>query len=298
MELTSASLRAVRWAVRCALVACGALLAVPLAVAQEGERQGVLLLDVAADGPAAKAGLSRGAILLEVAGVTVDDTVELVEVLEQHAREAVQIRYRFGSEERTVRVRLGDGEEVPLLGVVPEAPAPMPGLFGGPRFDLDLQPFLREAQGALIVEVREDSPAERAGLTVGDVITAVDGEPVGVGDIRRRGRGDGRGRDFEPQPSLGELIEAYDPGDRVELAISRDEEVLTLSATLAARPDGRAGAYLGVQYRPANATILRFDSSEGLPQDEEGLRRQLEERWRDWLRGGPGRFTGRQLLPI
>ena len=280
------------------LAACAVVAAAPLAVAQDAEREGVLLLDVTEEGPAARAGLARGAILLEVAGVVVDTTSGLVEVLQQHAGRAVQIRYRFGNAERTVRVQLGDGEDAPLLGVVPETLAPRFGPLGGPRLDLDLEPFLQANQGALVLEVAEDSPAERAGLTEADIITAVDGEPVGGEAVPgRRSRGDDR-RGASSGDSLGEMIAAHRPGDRVQLEVRRGDETLTLSATLAPRPDSGGGAYLGVQYRPASGVIYRFQSPDGSPNDDERLRERLEERWRGWLRGAPGSFTGRLLLPI
>ena len=37
---------------------------------------------------------------------------------------------------------------------------------------------LKNAQGALVAEPQSDSPASKAGIQSGDVITAVNGEPV------------------------------------------------------------------------------------------------------------------------
>ena len=207
-----------------ALVLCSALFAVPMALAQKEQREGVLLLDVTANGPAAQVGLSRGTILLEVAGVGVNNTAKLVEVLQQNADEAVCVRYRFWSQERRVRVRLGNGE------------------------------------------------------------------PVGV-SCRAHGA--------ELNSPLADLIEAQDPGSGVEPEVSRTLETLIFLVTLAARPKGSTGACLGVQCRPANITILRFQGSDG-ERDDDGLRGRIEERWREWLRGVPviGRFMERQLSPI
>jgi serine protease Do len=45
------------------------------------------------------------------------------------------------------------------------------------------------AAGVLVSAVRGDSPAAKAGIAVGDVITTVDGERIdGPGDLRRRVR--------------------------------------------------------------------------------------------------------------
>ena len=269
------------------------LLAAPLLAAQQPARDGVLLLDVVSESPAAQAGLSRGAILLEVAGVTVNDSAELVDVLQDHAGQRVQVRYRFGADIRTTRVHLGDGDDSPLLGVVPEASPGGARLFGGPQFDFQLpplqrrpfgvDPLLQESRGALVLEVSEDSPAAAAGVVEGDIVTAVDGEAVGANADASAGK------------SLGQLIEAHQPGDRVELDVAREGETITLSVTLTARPNA-GGAYLGVHYRPVRAVSYRFMSPNGSRSED---RERLEERWRDLFRGGaPGRFTERKLLPI
>lgn len=68
--------------------------------------------------------------------------------------------------------------------------------------------------GAYIVEVQEDSPAETAGLQVGDVITAVDGDVV----------------DFER--TLADRLYAYEPGDTITLDVLRDGESLQIEVTL------------------------------------------------------------------
>jgi S1-C subfamily serine protease len=68
--------------------------------------------------------------------------------------------------------------------------------------------------GAVVVEVRPDSPADRAGLQPGDIITAIDDEPVG---------------------SIAELvgrIQQRRPGDEVVLTIARsgtDERTVTVT---------------------------------------------------------------------
>ncbi len=69
-------------------------------------------------------------------------------------------------------------------------------------------------EGALIVEVAPDSPAERAGLQAGDVVTAVEGDPV---DARR---------------TLAARLLAYEPGDTVVLTVLRAGETLELEVVL------------------------------------------------------------------
>ncbi len=70
-----------------------------------------------------------------------------------------------------------------------------------------------DENGALISKVYEDSPAEKAGLKAGDIITAINGTDV-------------RGAKLE---SVSELIKGKD-GDPVEFKIMRSDEELTITA--------------------------------------------------------------------
>ena len=72
--------------------------------------------------------------------------------------------------------------------------------------------------GARIADVRSGTPAARAGLEPGDVVTAVGGDEVGSADELRR------------------LIDARKPGDEVELTLERDGETETVQVTLGTRP--------------------------------------------------------------
>jgi S1-C subfamily serine protease len=88
--------------------------------------------------------------------------------------------------------------------------------------------------GALITEVLPGSPAEEAGLQAGDVIMAVDGQPVG------------------PDGALAELIARYEPGDRLTLEVQGADGVFrAVRVTLGQDPDAAGVPYLGVRYRPA-----------------------------------------------
>ena len=91
-------------------------------------------------------------------------------------------------------------------------------------------PRLRGVGGALVREVVADSPAQKAGLKVGDVITAVDGVPL---DENHR---------------LADIVGQYQPGDQITLEVSRMGKTVTLKATLGENPDSNGQPYLGVRY--------------------------------------------------
>jgi membrane-associated protease RseP (regulator of RpoE activity) len=86
--------------------------------------------------------------------------------------------------------------------------------------EVEIRPYLgvryeTVEEGARIVEVTPESPADQAGLREGDVILTVDRAPVGEGD-----------------PDLAARIYQHEPGDTVELRVQRGDEELELEATL------------------------------------------------------------------
>jgi S1-C subfamily serine protease len=73
-------------------------------------------------------------------------------------------------------------------------------------------------KGALIVGVFIDSPADMAGMRAGDIMVAVNGEPV---DNLR---------------DLLEIITLYQPGEIIEVTVFRGPEQLTFSMRAEERP--------------------------------------------------------------
>jgi serine protease Do len=80
---------------------------------------------------------------------------------------------------------------------------------------------LKEARGALVAEPQTDSPAVKAGIQAGDVITAVNGNPVK--DARE----------------LSRTIGAMAPNTTVKLTVLRSGKEMQLSLTLAELPNQR-----------------------------------------------------------
>jgi putative serine protease PepD len=71
--------------------------------------------------------------------------------------------------------------------------------------------------GAQVAAVTDGSPADRAGLRQGDVITEVEGEAASADDVRR-------------------AVAERKPGDKLELTVRRNGENQTVTATLGKRP--------------------------------------------------------------
>jgi membrane-associated protease RseP (regulator of RpoE activity) len=78
--------------------------------------------------------------------------------------------------------------------------------------------YITRPQGAEIQEVIPNSPAERAGLKVGDLVREVDGQRVSTA-----------------RP-LVELLYLYRPGDRVVLTVEREGREIEIPVTLGRWP--------------------------------------------------------------
>lgn len=78
--------------------------------------------------------------------------------------------------------------------------------------------YIQRARGAEVQEVIPGSPAEEAGLRVGDLIRKVDGRAV------------------NSSHPLADVLSAYRPGDRVVLTVEREGREIEIPVTLGRRP--------------------------------------------------------------
>jgi serine protease Do len=82
---------------------------------------------------------------------------------------------------------------------------------------------LESQDGTLVTQVAGDSPAERAGIEVGDVIVSFDGGPV------------------SNAKDLAKLVGSADSGDKAKLGVRRDDKNVKLTAVLGT-PDNSVAA--------------------------------------------------------
>ena len=80
---------------------------------------------------------------------------------------------------------------------------------------------LKNNKGALIADIVPNSPAAKAGLKEGDVVTALNGQPVTDAN------------------SLKNQVSAFSPGTKLNLEILRDGKTDTVAATTAERPGSK-----------------------------------------------------------
>jgi S1-C subfamily serine protease len=192
------------------------------------ESEGVLITGIIADTPAQTAQLQRGDIILSVNGQKVNTRQEIDELLATlEAGQEIRLEIKRGTETITKRLTLETRLFRPHIGVITQNSGRMPfqGFYG---FGMDQ--FIG-TDAVVILSVQTDSPAAKAGLTPGMLITGVNGTPLQSTDI-------------------ASLISELNPGDPLTLAVQNQrtaEEQKEVTVTLAEK----AGkAYLGIQYRP------------------------------------------------
>ncbi|MFO7774440.1 MAG: PDZ domain-containing protein [Candidatus Hydrogenedentota bacterium] len=195
---------------------------------QRDHEDGVYVTSVRSSGPAGEArpALSSQDIIVSVNDVSVDTLEELVNLTEkvtEDAEEAVPALLTFerNGEERVTVVELGDkATEQPALDV---RRAWLP---------VDTQVLTRrirdqlgkpELTGFRVTRVLPETTAEEAGLEVGDVILAVDGQRLTASQPE----------DYEELPSL---IRQYRESDEVELTVMRDGEEQSIPVELQLSP--------------------------------------------------------------
>ena len=154
--------------------------------------RGILVNSANPGGPAEKAGLKAGDVILQLNGKDVSDTNEFRNQIAATApgTEVILSIWRSGAQQQ-VRVRLG--ELTPETAAAREQGAPGGG--AGGRLGITVEPVTadlaaqlglrRGTQGMVVTEVDPAGPAGRAGIQAGDVIQEVNRQPVrSVEEIR------------------------------------------------------------------------------------------------------------------
>lgn len=181
--------------------------------------RGVLLGRIVPDSPAAKAGLKDNDVVTEINAQRVEGEAQFRRMIHEiPAGRSAQFTVWRDGKAQSINVTLGKSEErgnmwfktaprafsfqLPKVEI-PEL-APMPGMdwnYGmlagtRPRLGIDAEDLsgqfgtyfgAPDGEGVLVREVNSGSPAEKAGVKSGDVITALNGERVrSLGDLREK----------------------------------------------------------------------------------------------------------------
>jgi serine protease Do len=204
------------------------------ATEENAAHQGAVVRQVTPNSPAAKAGLQEGDVITRVDGRQVDDPQTLLNVLAQHkAGDKLKFQVQRDGKEKSLDVTLGTrparqpGEGAPGTPVPRERPTAFLGVQVVPMEELT--PRLKERlgisgeQGLVVMEVLPDSPAAKAGLRHGDVITGVNGQ------------------EMKSPNQFRSAVTKAGPGKEVRLEVLRGKEKKDLDAKLGEAPLGGFG---------------------------------------------------------
>jgi len=213
--------------------------------------RGVLIGAVTPDSPAAKAGLKEKDVITEVNGQRVEGAAQFRRIVREiPAGRAVQLTVWRDGRSQTLSATLGKSEEMhrrwmsgggaapgafkftmpdvemPDMPVIAGLGDELAILGGHPRLGIDgedisgqLGSFFGapDGEGILVRSVNSDSPAQKAGLKAGDVITTFNGESVHtVGDLRQK-------------------MAAQADSETAKIGVLRNHNVVTLTVELPAR---------------------------------------------------------------
>ncbi len=215
--------------------------------------RGAVLGKIIPDSPAAKAGLKENDVVTEINGQRVEGAAQFRRMIHEiPAGRNVQLTVWRDGRSQTLSATLGKGEErrrtrlqaapgtfafripeIPELQEMPDMP-PMDwsGMMiagGHPRLGIDAEDLsgqlgtffgAPDGEGVLVREVNAGSPAEKAGVKAGDVITSLNGDRIrSVGELREK------------------LSAHRDDKDRtVKLGVLRNKSEVSLAVELPAAP--------------------------------------------------------------
>jgi serine protease Do len=235
-----------------------------------GER-GVVLGRIAPDSPASKSGLRENDVVTEINEQQVEGAMQFRRMIREiPAGRSVQLTVWRDGHTQKINVTLGKAEELrrnmtrmapgmagafafhvpdfpdlPEVAEIPQMPS-MEGdglmLYAGhPRLGIDAEDLAGQlgsffgapdGEGILVRSVNSGSPAEKAGVKAGDVITSLNGERIrSVGDLRQKlaAQHGEKDKDAESKDK-----ESKDRTRTVKLGVLRNKSEISLNVELPA----------------------------------------------------------------
>jgi serine protease Do len=150
------------------------------------DQGGALVADVVEASPAERAGLRTGDVILSVSGQRLDDPKDLPRIIAgTSAGTELEMTILRTGKERSITVEIGRSENE-VLASVDDVSSPSEGLgMQLSRLDETTRQqlgFTADHQGVLVTAVANDTPAAKAGIRRGQLITMVGQQPVGSPD--------------------------------------------------------------------------------------------------------------------
>ncbi len=141
--------------------------------------QGSLVGEVVAGGPADAAGIKRGDVIISFDGKEIKKIADLpMLVAETPVGKTAEVKVMRNSKELTLTVKVAEMPtgKIPALGQLPQEGLGLTVRDITPEVMNELR--LKDKSGVLVVDVQPGSPADDAGIQVGDLIKEVNRVPV------------------------------------------------------------------------------------------------------------------------
>lgn len=160
-----------------------------------GRRDGALVISIEPQSPAAKAGMLVWDLIIEVNGKKIKSAQELKNTIGMlPPKQQVNIKYIREKQERTAQVTLSELTEEKRASNQTPLPSnnqslTISGIDGLSVGELTQNVRRRyqipnDTQGVIVVEIKRDSPAQKAGFEVGDIISQIEDSTIkGLNDF-------------------------------------------------------------------------------------------------------------------
>jgi len=176
---------------------------------------GALVADVVEGGPAEKAGIKRGDVIVTFDGNDISESNDLPYVVASTpVGKTVTVEVIRKGQTKSIQVEIGELEEEEKPQVASEARPNLGLTVREITPDLARNFGLSETSGVVIVQVQANSPAQEAGLAPGDLILEID--QVGVKDLEQ----------------FNTMTEGYKAGDTILFLVKRRGSTLFLTLTV------------------------------------------------------------------
>jgi S1-C subfamily serine protease len=247
----------------------------------ENEDGHIEIAEVEKESPAEMSKLEEGDLILQIDGKNLTSPEMLKkEIRKRKPGQTATLRIKKDDRERDIRVKLGEYTEEDAWR---EMEMRFPRLFVSPpertfeaiprtrfQFGLETRKYIgisvdplnkdlaeyfgaKEGRGLLVSQIREGSPAEKAGLRVGDVLVKADGKTL------------------EREGDLSYIIQMKEKGDKIKIEFYRDKRMRSVEVEI----EEEEGSGL-LRFSPEDWK----DYTEGWDKSYESLLRQ-QRKWQD-----------------
>ena len=161
-----------------------------LGVITKVHEEGAEVTSVEPNSPAEKSNLKKGDVIKSINGEKITDQTSLSKIIRsQKPQSEIQVTYLHEEELKTEKIKLGLKKTIERKMILTDEDIDILSLRSGnndkPKLGVRLEDT-EENNGVRVIDVTEDAPAAKAGLTIGDIVTQIDETAVNqVSDAKK-----------------------------------------------------------------------------------------------------------------